>query len=63
MLAMSEALGMRVIAEGIETTEQRAQLIQLGCTLGQGYLFASPLSSSAMTHLLDGDGRREPAVA
>ncbi|MGV3479121.1 MAG: putative bifunctional diguanylate cyclase/phosphodiesterase [Sphingobium sp.] len=36
--------GMRksVIAEGIETVAQRQRLIELGCTLGQGYLFARP---------------------
>lgn len=39
---MADSLGLDVIAEGIETTEQRQQLRLLGLTLGQGYLFAKP---------------------
>jgi EAL domain-containing protein (putative c-di-GMP-specific phosphodiesterase class I) len=37
-----------VVAEGIETEAQRACLRALGCTLGQGYLFARPLSADAL---------------
>jgi diguanylate cyclase (GGDEF)-like protein/PAS domain S-box-containing protein len=36
------ALGVQVTAEGVETTEQRDQLIALGCTHGQGFLFGKP---------------------
>ena len=43
VLSLGEALGMRVIAEGIETAEQRAELLRLGCDAGQGYAFAPPL--------------------
>ena len=39
---MADSLGLSVIAEGIETQEQRQQLQLLGLTLGQGYLFANP---------------------
>ena len=39
---MADSLGLDVIAEGIETEEQRQQLRLLGLTLGQGYLFARP---------------------
>ena len=45
VLVMARALGMRVIAEGIETSEVAAQLSALGCEYGQGYLFAEPLSA------------------
>jgi EAL domain-containing protein (putative c-di-GMP-specific phosphodiesterase class I) len=40
-LAMS--LELRTVAEGIELDEQRRRLVELGCELGQGYLFARPL--------------------
>jgi diguanylate cyclase (GGDEF)-like protein/PAS domain S-box-containing protein len=42
ILAMAGALGLEVIAEGIENPAQRARLIELGCRLGQGFLFARP---------------------
>ncbi len=41
---LADSLGLEVIAEGIETEEQRQQLRLLGLTLGQGYLFARPAS-------------------
>ncbi|GAB6197237.1 bifunctional diguanylate cyclase/phosphodiesterase [Lysobacter xanthus] len=44
ILALSESQRMEVVAEGIETEEQRAALIALGCTFGQGYYFAQPES-------------------
>lgn len=42
MLAMAQAIGVAVIAEGIETAEQQALLLQLGCEFGQGYFYAIP---------------------
>ena len=44
ILALSQAQSMEVVAEGIETEDQRNALIALGCELGQGYLFARPES-------------------
>ena len=43
VIAMGRALGLKVIAEGVETTEQLAVLRKLGCDVGQGYLFARPM--------------------
>jgi diguanylate cyclase (GGDEF)-like protein len=37
---------LRVVAEGIETTEQYEQLLRLGCEYGQGYLFARPAAAA-----------------
>lgn len=43
LLRMSEELGLAVIAEGVETPEQRQALVALGCPLAQGYFFHRPL--------------------
>jgi diguanylate cyclase (GGDEF)-like protein/PAS domain S-box-containing protein len=43
ILAMSESLGLSVIAEGVETEDQRAFLLRHGCEHYQGYLFGKPL--------------------
>ncbi|MFP4514060.1 MAG: EAL domain-containing protein, partial [Acidimicrobiales bacterium] len=42
VLHLSESLGITSIAEGIETEEQADLLLDLGCTLGQGWFFARP---------------------
>lgn len=47
IIAMANALGMRVVAEGVETAEQCRLLTQAGCHFGQGYLFARPMSPDA----------------
>lgn len=44
IIAFGHALGLRVIAEGVETPEQVAQLRALGSELGQGFYFSEPLS-------------------
>jgi EAL domain-containing protein (putative c-di-GMP-specific phosphodiesterase class I) len=51
VLAMARTLGMDVVAEGIETDEQRDCLLDIGCELGQGFLFsrARPASEWAAT--------------
>jgi diguanylate cyclase (GGDEF)-like protein/PAS domain S-box-containing protein len=43
MILMAHKLSMKVIAEGIETPEQRDFLMQAGCDYGQGYLFSKPV--------------------
>jgi EAL domain-containing protein (putative c-di-GMP-specific phosphodiesterase class I) len=42
MIAMCRELGMQVVAEGIETAEERDAIVDAGCDLLQGYLFAKP---------------------
>jgi diguanylate cyclase (GGDEF)-like protein/PAS domain S-box-containing protein len=54
-VAMGRALEMEVVAEGIETNEQVADLRELGCPLGQGYLFAKPLPPEEIDSLLRAD--------
>lgn len=47
-LVLAKALHIRVVAEGIETVEQCRHLAQMGCMLGQGYLYARPMSGSEL---------------
>jgi diguanylate cyclase (GGDEF)-like protein/PAS domain S-box-containing protein len=54
-IAMGRALQMEVVAEGIETSEQVADLRELGCPLGQGFLFARPLPPEEIDGLLSAD--------
>jgi EAL domain-containing protein (putative c-di-GMP-specific phosphodiesterase class I) len=50
--ALADALDLSVTAEGVETTAQRAQLRELGCDRGQGYLFAKPVAAAELAGLL-----------
>jgi EAL domain-containing protein (putative c-di-GMP-specific phosphodiesterase class I)/GGDEF domain-containing protein len=47
IIQMGHDLGYRVVAEGIETEDQRALLARWGCDIGQGYLFSRPLDAEA----------------
>lgn len=53
IIAMGHTLGLRIIAEGIETEAQRQFLLDSGCQYGQGYLFHRPMTAEAMSALLD----------
>lgn len=44
VVGLGEALGLEVVAEGVETADQVAELERLGCPMAQGYLFSRPLS-------------------
>ncbi|MEZ2772661.1 putative bifunctional diguanylate cyclase/phosphodiesterase [Acinetobacter pseudolwoffii] len=52
MVAMGKAMGMTVVAEGIETEEQLAYLRDLDCDIAQGYLFSKPLPEEEATAYL-----------
>jgi diguanylate cyclase (GGDEF)-like protein len=51
-IGLAHALGLKVVAEGVETAEQLAKLKELGCDLAQGYYLAKPLSSEGAEKLL-----------
>jgi EAL domain-containing protein (putative c-di-GMP-specific phosphodiesterase class I) len=59
VIAIGDALGLRVVAEGVETTEELAALRDLGCQYAQGYLFARPCSLDQYVEFLEG-GRLAP---
>jgi diguanylate cyclase (GGDEF)-like protein len=52
IVAMARSLGVDVIAEGVETEEQVAELKRLGCHRAQGYLLSRPMPASAVARLL-----------
>ncbi len=52
LLTMVAELGLQAVAEGIETPEQAAILLRLGCQAGQGYFFSVPLSAQAVSDAL-----------
>lgn len=52
LLGIANNLGLRVVAEGIEAQSQADRLLQLGCKLGQGYLYSPAVDRSAATKLL-----------
>lgn len=51
VLNLADSLGIEAIAEGIETTQQLAQLKELGCEYGQGYFFFKPLDAKTAEQL------------
>lgn len=61
VVKLAHALGLKVVAEGVENTRQQQILIELGCDELQGYLFAKPMSARAL--LLWAIGDRSESVA
>ena len=52
VLGLAASLGLTAVAEGVETTEQLAQLRKLGCDVGQGFFFSRPLPPAEIEPLL-----------
>lgn len=68
VVGLADALELTVVAEGVETEGQRRHLLQLGCRLAQGFLFAAPAAPEAAEDALrrslpTGGGRLEPGRA
>ena len=53
MIEMAHTLGLRTIAEGIETVEQAELLRSAGCNFGQGYLFGAAMPAQDLLRILD----------
>ncbi|MBC7562796.1 MAG: EAL domain-containing protein [Gemmatimonadaceae bacterium] len=56
VVTLADNLGLRVVAEGIETEEQLVLLQALGCAYGQGFLLAEPMSAADVGALLSSHG-------
>jgi EAL domain-containing protein (putative c-di-GMP-specific phosphodiesterase class I) len=52
IIAMARSLQLDVIAEGVETSEQRALLAEMGCHRYQGYLFGKPVPAAVFQQFL-----------
>ena len=53
IISLAHRLKMIVVAEGVETEEQFAILLEMNCQFGQGYLFSKPLSKSEIDQLIE----------
>ena len=53
IISMAHSLNLKVVAEGIETDEQRQFLLEQNCDIGQGYLFGKPVVLDQLKAVLD----------
>jgi EAL domain-containing protein (putative c-di-GMP-specific phosphodiesterase class I) len=61
-IEMGHGLGLKVVAEGIETEFAAARLREFGCDIAQGYLYARPMALEALEKWLEGK-ERMPVIA
>ncbi len=61
VVGLGHSLGLLVVAEGIETAETAALLRNLGCDIGQGWLFGRPVAADGIDHLLRSATFADPA--
>jgi diguanylate cyclase (GGDEF)-like protein len=54
VLYLGSSFGLRVVAEGVETLKQEADLVRLGCKSAQGFLYSRPMPSEALLRALSG---------
>lgn len=62
IITMGRLLGLKVIAEGVETVEELNYLKENGCTVYQGFYFSRPLTESQFESLLEDDEKAESSA-
>ncbi len=62
LIEIARGLGMKIVAEGVETDGQSAELQRLGCVLGQGYLFGRPANFETTLERIRRFGQRVPHI-
>jgi hypothetical protein len=63
IVTMGHALGLKIVAEGVERSSQASRLRELGCDAAQGYFFARHLPAREITRYFDSDLRSERHIA
>jgi EAL domain-containing protein (putative c-di-GMP-specific phosphodiesterase class I) len=53
IIVMAHKLGIKTVAEGVETAAQRDQLIAFGCDFVQGYLYSRPVPAGEFAKMLE----------
>jgi diguanylate cyclase (GGDEF)-like protein/PAS domain S-box-containing protein len=61
IVTLGRSLDLTIVAEGVETVEQWIALDELGCTVGQGFLWSPPIPAAAFAPLITGLRRTERA--
>jgi EAL domain-containing protein (putative c-di-GMP-specific phosphodiesterase class I) len=62
IVKLAKALGLSVIAEGVETETQRTRLTAAGCAVVQGFLFGKPTSPASISEMLALQNAARPVV-
>ena len=63
LITMSRDLGLCTIAEGVETAEQEAMLLSIGCTGAQGYRYGKPMPADALLERIAGTSTKAGRIA